>query len=255
MAQPNLKPEEFPWLEERTILLAETGSRAYGTSLDTSDVDIKGICIPPIEYYLGLTAFNEYDTTGGKNFKNKGKDDVDVSVFHINKFVSDALKGSMVNIELLYIEPSKYLKLTDLGRWLMAYRHLFLSKFLKKKLAGQALSHMNAVKDSFKNRTGRQELVNAYGYDTKELMNALKSLTQGIEIMKTGSFTTFRPNHQFLLECRTGRYTYEQAVSIFEDLDRELVDAHKHSNLPEEVNRLRINDLLVAINKEVLLKG
>jgi hypothetical protein len=43
------------WLPARTIYLTRHGSHAYGTSLPTSDLDIRGIAIAPIHYYLGVS--------------------------------------------------------------------------------------------------------------------------------------------------------------------------------------------------------
>ncbi len=42
-------------VEERLILLALTGSQAYGTAIATSDCDYKGVFIAPKDYYLGAT--------------------------------------------------------------------------------------------------------------------------------------------------------------------------------------------------------
>ena len=57
------------WIAERTIILGPSGSYAYGTFNENSDHDYKGVVIPPKEYYFGLEAFNEYNNTGGKNYK------------------------------------------------------------------------------------------------------------------------------------------------------------------------------------------
>ena len=49
-------------LVDRTILLTVTGSRAYGMSQESSDVDLKGIAIPTKEYYFGfLNKFEQAD--------------------------------------------------------------------------------------------------------------------------------------------------------------------------------------------------
>lgn len=61
--------EEIDWIRERMILLANTGSFAYGTNTEESDRDYKGICIPPIEYMLGLKHFNEYNSAGVRHIK------------------------------------------------------------------------------------------------------------------------------------------------------------------------------------------
>jgi predicted nucleotidyltransferase len=90
------------WLEQRTILICITGSHAYGTNVEGSDLDYRGVAIPPEEYYFGLKTFNEFNTTGGNNFKNK-KDDVDIAIAHINKFVMDAMAGVPNNIEILFV--------------------------------------------------------------------------------------------------------------------------------------------------------
>ena len=44
----------FPWLKNRTILLVKHGSHAYGTNIDGSDEDVKGVCIAPLENRIGL---------------------------------------------------------------------------------------------------------------------------------------------------------------------------------------------------------
>src|SRR5699024_9375576 len=118
MSHLNLDKTGLDWLDSRTILLAPTGSHAYGTNTSDSDTDYKGVCIPPIEYYMGLNSFNEYNNSGGKNFKNT-KDDVDINIIHINKFVKDAMQGTPNNIELLFIDKEKYIKLNTLGQLLV----------------------------------------------------------------------------------------------------------------------------------------
>ena len=44
----------FPWLEHGTIFLTVHGSQAYGTATPTSDIDLKGVAIPPLKYHMGF---------------------------------------------------------------------------------------------------------------------------------------------------------------------------------------------------------
>ena len=41
-------------LFEHTILLSVSGSRAYGMARAGSDVDVKGVLIPPRRYLIGV---------------------------------------------------------------------------------------------------------------------------------------------------------------------------------------------------------
>lgn len=247
MGDLNLKQSNLVWLEERTIILAPTGSYAYGTNIETSDKDYKGICIPPIEYYLGLESFNEYNTSGGKNFKNT-KDDIDISIMHINKFVKDAMQGVPNNIEILFVRREDYLKVTPLGQRLIDHRHLFLSKHIQKRFSGYAYSQIQKLKDKKLNGIGEQD----FGYDTKFFMHSIRLLTSAIEILETADFSTFRPNRQLLLDCRNGKYSFEEAIEMIEMYDQQLKISLGKSELPNEPDYKKINELLMEMNKEGL---
>lgn len=251
MAELNIADSNLEWLEQRTIILAPTGSYAYGTNTETSDKDFKGVCIPPIDYYLGLEVFNEYNNSGGKNFKNT-KDDVDVNIIHVNKFVKDAMSGVPNNIEILFVRQEDYLKVTPLGQLLIDNRDMFLSKLIQKKFGGYAYSQIQKLKNKKSNGTGRTDLVEKFQYDTKFFMHSVRLLTSAIEILETGSYSTYRPNRQLLLDCRNGKYTFEEALEMVEMYDAQLKSALENSPLPKTPDYQRINDLLIQINREGL---
>lgn len=251
MEQVQLDKTNLTWLEERTIILSPTGSYAYGTNTAESDKDFKGVCIPPIDYYLGLESFNEYNTSGGKNFKNT-KDDVDVNIIHINKFVKDAMQGVPNNIEILFVRPEDYLKVTPLGQYLIANRHLFLSQQIRKKFGGYAYSQIQKLKNKNSNGTGRQDLIEKFGYDTKFFMHSVRLLTSAIEILETGDFSTYRPNNNFLIDCRNGRYSFNEALEMVEHYDNLLKEVSEKSELPKTPDYKRINSMLMEINQKGL---
>ena len=49
------------WLKDNTIFLAKHGSRAYGTDLPGSDLDIRGVAIPPKDLYLSAWQGFDHD--------------------------------------------------------------------------------------------------------------------------------------------------------------------------------------------------
>jgi predicted nucleotidyltransferase len=124
------------WLSANTIFLTRHGSHAYGTSLPTSDLDIRGIAIAPKEYYLGYS----------KVFEQAEQKDPDMVVFELRKFFKLASVGNPNALELIYTDPSDHLSVSSLGSKLLENRDLFLSKKCRWTFAGYANAQMNRIK-------------------------------------------------------------------------------------------------------------
>lgn len=244
----SLVPKDPEWLQSHTILLGRVGSHAYGTATETSDLDFKGVCVPPAEYFMGLKSFEGYDKTGGKNFKNQAGD-VDVTILHINKFVRDAMAGVPNNLELLFLDDSDYIHVDDqYGLELINMRHQFLSKQIMKKYSGYAKSQAQKIQQLSSNGAARSELVEKYGYDTKFFMHTVRLLQMATEILFTGTMETKRPNAEFLVALRNGSHTLEEALAYIEALENHLQVAYKKSTLPEKPDFDLINEWLVDFN-------
>jgi len=242
---------DLEWLNTRTILLTITGSVAYGTAVESSDRDYRGVCIPPEEYILGLKSFNEYNTTGGKTFKNTS-DDIDIAITHINKFVIDAMSGVPNNLEILFTNPEHIILKNEFGDELISHRYDFLTKKLKHKFGGYAHSQLEKIIVKKSNGTGRQDLIDKFGYDTKFAMHSVRLLTSGIQILKTGDFSTFRSNREELLDIRNGKFTLEQIIMIINDLDKEINELYDTSKIPDSPDYKKINKWLINLNRRAL---
>lgn len=231
------------WLPESIILLGPTGSRAYGTATADSDEDYKGIVIPPIDYYLGLNSFSEYNNTGGKNHKNT-KDDVDLTLIHLTKFVKDAMAGVPNNIEMLFLPIDQYLLLTEEGEQLIKARHLFLSKQIIKKFGGFVRSQTMSLKKS-----NRKALLDKFDYDVKAFYQAVRLSVSAIEILTTGDYSTHRGKDiPLLLDCRSGKYAFGEAIDLLNQLEEDLQASFEMTTLPEEPDRDAVNKLLIDLN-------
>jgi predicted nucleotidyltransferase len=124
------------WLQSHTLYLTKHGSQAYGTSLPTSDLDIRGICIAPIEYYLGFS----------KTFEQVVQNEpVDLTVFELRKFMSLATDANPNALEIIFTDPSDYLLVHPIMGRMFDSRHLFLSKKIKHTFSGYARSQMKRI--------------------------------------------------------------------------------------------------------------
>lgn len=245
------KPE---WLDKSIILFGKTGSHAYGTATSESDTDYKGIAIPPKEYYLGLKTFDGYNNNVGKQERNT-KDDVDVSVSSIKKFVNSAMQGSPNELELLYLKD--YEIITALGRELVDNREMLLSKNVMDRYMGFARGQKKKVNQSFHQGKGRRELVEKHGYDTKSAMHSIR-LLMTLSAILNGTFNQTElplPQTEQLIRIRNGFYTFEGYDELFSLWMREAIEAYKATELPEKPDIEKINNLLIELTESKLFGG
>lgn len=121
--QELIKSKEYDFLRTNEhlgpniILLGLGGSHAYGTNVESSDIDIRGIA---------LNSKSEILT--GHYFEQVLDDPTDTVVYSFNKIVG-LLAGCNPNtIEILGLKPEHYLYLSDIGKELLDNKKMFLSQ-------------------------------------------------------------------------------------------------------------------------------
>jgi predicted nucleotidyltransferase len=121
-------------LGSNIILLTLGGSHAYGTNVETSDVDIRG---------CALNAKDEILTN--KNFEQFVNEDTDTTIYSFNKLISLLSNVNPNTIELLGCKPEHYLYLSPIGKELLDNRHLFLSKKCIHSFGGYANAQLRRL--------------------------------------------------------------------------------------------------------------
>ncbi len=137
-------------VEEHTILLATVGSYAYGLNLPTSDIDIKGVCVAPIDYYYGVKEF--YQKDGGWDNPHDPPSGLfpilggveDCTIYELRKFIHLAANNNPSIMEMLWLKQYEYLEPT-VGRELVNHRTAFLSKKVKHTYSGYGYAQLKKV--------------------------------------------------------------------------------------------------------------
>lgn len=128
---PHLK-----WIGDRTVLLVRHGSHAYGTNIETSDEDFKGIAIPPKEYFLG--SLNRFEQAELK--------DPDAVIYDIRKFFVLASECNPNIIEVLHTDPSDHFIVDPIGEVILDHKNDFLSKKIKHTFLGYSVAQLKRIK-------------------------------------------------------------------------------------------------------------
>lgn len=237
--------KDIPFWESRLILKTYAGSLSYGTNLPESDTDFRGVCIPPVEYILGLNRFDQKEI-------NQPNDEV---IFSLDKFVRLAIDNNPNILDILFVDDRSVVFINDFGRELRDLRLAFLSKKVYKSYGGYAYSQLKRMTSlgSDANIVGKRKAsFDRFGYDTKNAMHLIRLLTMGIEILDTGNVEVYRPDKEFLKNIRSGKYTVTEIETAAIYLREELDQSYRLSALPETPNFDKINSWLISAHERAI---
>lgn len=315
-------------LGKHVILLGLAGSYSYGTNIEGSDIDIRGITLNQKSDLIGLTQFEQYVD-----------DNTDTVIYAFNKIVSLLLNCNPNTIELLGLNSEHYLYLNDIGQLLLDNKKLFLSRKAIQSFGGYADAQLrrlqnalardslaqsekeqhifNSVKNAMYSfnadykhfRNGSMEIfidkavnpvfeteifVNAdlthyplrdyvgmwnimsnvvRDYEkigkrnkkkdkihlNKHAMHLIRLFLMALDILEKGEINTYRlEEHELLMNIRFGKYQKEDGTymdSFFEmlsELEKRFSYAAENTDLPEEPDMKRVQELVMTINERVV---
>ncbi len=315
-------------LGKHIILLGLAGSYSYGTNVETSDLDIRGVTLNQKSDLIGLTQFEQYVD-----------DHTDSVIYAFRKMVTLLLGCNPNTIELLGLNAEHYLYLNEIGRMLLDNRKLFLSKRAVNSFGGYADAQLrrlqnalardslpqsekerhifhsvkNAMHD-FNNHYKRFEngsleifidqavnpeleteiFVNANmthyplrdytnmwnamanvvrDYEkigkrnkkkddlhlNKHAMHLIRLFMMALDILEKGEIHTYRAaEHDLLMDIRFGKYQkedgtfHESFYEILSDYERKLQYAAENTDLPDEPDMKKVQELVMTIHERVI---
>jgi len=123
-------------------------------------------------------------------------------------------------------------------------------------------AYLNAKKywDSYQNWKSNRNLKRSkseekFGFDTKHMSHLFRLMSEGEELLTTEFITFPRPDAEFLLDIRNGKYSYEELTDMIGDYDNKFDKLYETSNLPNKPNRKIIDKLCINIVKDFLNKN
>ena len=139
------------WLTKNTVYVTLHGSQAYGLANEFSDVDVKGICIPPqnVEYNL----FHRFEQAENPAFleerlghlKNPKNPKFESSIYSLRKFFLLASEVNPNIIELLFTDARHHSIKHPIMEKLLENRRLFVSNKARYTFAGYACAQAKKI--------------------------------------------------------------------------------------------------------------
>jgi uncharacterized protein len=181
---------DIPPLPTGTILLVEVGSTAHGTGLPGGeDNDEMGVVMEDPKSVLGLnetgltTVMQRTQPEGSRS----GPGDTDRTLHALRRFIRLAASG---NPSILMAMWAPVILATDEGRDLQALGELFVGRHVIPRYRGYMQSQAERLLGVRGGRHGRRgggqrdELIDAFGFDTKYAMHCARLGFQGLELLR-----------------------------------------------------------------------
>jgi uncharacterized protein len=130
----SLIPDNPTWLAKHVIFVTVAGSHMYGTNIEGSDIDYRGVCTLPANIVYGF--MEDFEQTTCK--------DPDLEIYSIVKFARLAVESNPNVLELVFC-PGDMITSFMWGK-IYDNRHKFLSKRIAATFAGYARSQLKRIK-------------------------------------------------------------------------------------------------------------
>lgn len=212
-------------LYDYVIYRCIVGSRAFGLDQETSDIDRRGIYLPPAEIHWSLYGIPE-------QLDNKENQEC---YWELQKFLILALKANPNVLECLYtplVETA-----TPIAKDLLEQREMFLSKLVYQTYNGYVMSQFKKMEQDLRTK-GKIRL--------KHAMHLIRLLLSGITILKDGFVPVKVDNYrQQLLAIRQGDMAWDEVNAWRLALHDQFDQALRKTALPERPDYEKANTFLI----------
>ena len=219
-------------LYDYVIYRCIVGSRAYGLDDANSDIDRRGIYLPPAYMHWSLYGIPE-------QLDNK---DTEECYWEIQKFLILALKANPNVLECLYTPLRE--TVTPLAEKLLEIRSIFLSKLVYQTYNGYVMSQFKKME---------QDLRTKGEIKWKHAMHLIRLLLSGIKILQEG-FVPVRVEEyrEQLLAIRHKDISWEEVDNWRLSLHQEFDQAFATTHLPERPDYEKANTFLMQARRSMV---
>jgi predicted nucleotidyltransferase len=232
---------QFP---ECLIHLFIGGSELHGAKVHgNDDLDIYGVYIEPPELVLGLEPLPHFVWSTAGNDRRNGPNDIDITLYSLKKWAGLACKGNPTALHFLFADG--VLK-SPIWAQIVRQKRAFLARSCMKQFLGFAKAQLDRMtgKRGQGKKGQRPEFEQKFGYDVKAAMHTLRLLYECKELLSEERISLPRPERDFLIKVRNGKYSLDRVLVFAEKMASECEEAAKSSSLPEKVDRGAVSRLL-----------
>ncbi len=231
-----------PHLGRNILILTTAGSIAYGTNVDTSDIDVRGVTLETKKDIMGLSSFEQFEDRT-----------TDTVVYGLKKFVTLCLNSNPNVLEILGTRAEHLLLITKEGQLLRDNVDLFLSKRAIQSFGNYATAQLRRLQNALA-RDNYEGCVASNGANRKE-QHILNSILGQMEHLKRTykSFTDSEINlyidqsdkdemdTEIFIDINLKHYPLRDFKNIYSNIDNIVKDYSKLNHRNNKKDELHLN--------------
>lgn len=210
-----------PHLGQNMLILTAAGSIAYGTNVETSDIDVRGITVETKKDIMGLSSFEQFEDRA-----------TDTVIYGLKKFIQLCLNSNPNTLEILGTHPDHLLFISEEGKLLRENVGLFLSRKAIQSFGNYATAQLrrlqNALaRDNYPQQEKEKHILNSVLGQMDHLKRSYKNFTNQeihlyIDSSEKGNFETeiFMDIHLDHYPLRDFKNIYSNMGNIVKDYDK-----------------------------------
>ena len=245
-----LKSSQYDFLRtnpdlKNIALLTLSGSHAYGTNNESSDIDLRGVLIEGKKHLLGFKPFEQ--------FENKATDTV---VFGLRKFISLCAKGNPNTLELLGTNEDAIVYLSEAGRKLKENAHLFFSRRVVGSFGNYANAQLRRLEnalchDAYDQDKKREHLATTLSKQIEHFNRSYKPLQK---------FHIYDDGDDLVFDVDLKKYPVKDFVNIYSEMSQimrtyEKLDNRNKKKSVDHLNKHIMHLVRLLLTGEDILNG
>lgn len=230
-------PENLGLEDLNIVCIIRHGSHLYGLNTPDSDVDYKGVYIPdPCKALLGIEENTINFSTSSEEQKNN-KDDIDVTLYSIQKFVSLLIEGDTIAFDMIHCNEENLLQTSAVWKELVDLRSMFYSKnakafmgYVRKQAHKYGIrgSRINSIQEVIK-------ILTSVDIDKPKLSDVMKTNTEKLKVLDFVEVYPSDNDKKSLILIAGSKYFYTTPIrTILESLEKKLESYGNRANLAAE---------------------
>lgn len=224
-----------PHLGDNILILTTGGSIAYGTNVDTSDIDIRGVTLENKQDIMGLSDFEQ--------FEDKSTDTV---IYGLKKFISLCINCNPNVLEILGTKQEHLLVISKEGELLRDNVELFLSKRAIQSFGSYATAQLrrlqNALaRDNYPHSEKEQHILNSILGQMEHLQRSYKSFTDKEISLYIDKSDRQDMDTEIFIDVNLKHYPLRDFKNIYSDMNNIVKDYSKLNHRNSKKDELHLN--------------